>query len=330
MGNVMSDGTPAIDRLSRYGRWKNKLAEIISYGAYSARDVVISAIIDDGINNRPNRTNIFDPDFTVCGISSGPHAQHLRMVDIALAGNYIEGDVEPVKREIKVKTEKETLNFDRFETKDKSGYLIPVGNMFVGLNGLKLFKEGQILHVERTIVNEDNEALTSHFRFDVPFDFEPITVLARQNLNQELFLYIAKPAGTPDPNQEIVITNFTLPPDPSRPNDKMDLKIQENQDFFLFSATPGKNKEEITIKLKGKSLTFDCKRTVIGVDEEGEFEKVVTAQRTINLPVPVPLRAFNLVSQGKDGFQLKITKPTSSTKPGETVEIPIQEGHFNF
>lgn len=42
----------------------------------------------------------------------------------------------------------------------------------------------------------------SHFRYEVPFDFDPITVLAKFNeINNDFAIYLTKPAGALDPNK---------------------------------------------------------------------------------------------------------------------------------
>jgi len=331
MGNVMSDGTAPGVRLNKYGRWKGKVTEIINYGGLSPKDVVVAWIIDDGVPERSNRGHIFDPEFTVAGISSGPHKQALRMCVVALAGNYLEGEEpEKVPREIKYLNETENLSFERFLKKDNSGYLIPCDKLYTDIEKVKMFKEGKTVHIERTIVNEDNQELVSHFRWNVPFDFEPITVIAKFNsLNTDMNFFITKPLGTIDPNTEVKLTSYILGPTKGRANDKMDFKNSDVGDYWLFQCTSSSCKEELTIKLKGKTLTFENQRTIIAVDEEGEYETVSTSTRTINLPYQVPIAAFSLDGQGLEGFTLKVTKPTSNTDPNARIEIPVREGYFD-
>jgi len=287
-------------------------------------------LIDDGIQARPNRAAIFDPDYNVVGIASGPHSKQIRMVACALAGNFVEGDAEArAKREIKVNVEKETLRFDRFETPDKQGYLIPVGQLQAKLDKLKLFKEGRQLHIERTIMSSDGDPLVSDFRYDVPYDFDPISVTGKLHpLTDEFFLYMAKPAGSLDPNKEEHITTFTMEPNASSPHEKMDMKNAQAPDYIEFICSTSKSKEEITILLKGKTMILIAKRFVVQQDEEGEFTNVVTSKRSVNLPFPVTLSAFSLHQKGNEGFSIRIMKPTSSVKPDEKVEIPIQVGVF--
>jgi len=71
-GHRGSDGSSAGDRLSRYGEWADSLGEDIVYHSRSAREDVISLIIDDGTSNRGHRKNIFKADFRVIGIALSP------------------------------------------------------------------------------------------------------------------------------------------------------------------------------------------------------------------------------------------------------------------
>jgi len=172
--------------------------------------------------------------------------------------------------------------------------------------------------------------LVSDFRYDVPYDFEPISVTAKLHpLTDELFLYLAKPAGSLDPNKEETITTFTMGPNPKSSFEKMDMKNAATPDYIEFVCSTSTSKEEITILLKGKTMILLAKRFVIQQDEEGEFTNVVTSKRSVNLPFPVTLSAFSLNKKGDEGFSIRIMKPTSSVKPDEKVEIPIQIGIFD-
>ncbi len=68
-GHRGSDGSSPNARLDRYGRWEGKVGENIVYEVNTARQIVIGLIIDDGTQNRGHRSNIFDPNHRVAGVS---------------------------------------------------------------------------------------------------------------------------------------------------------------------------------------------------------------------------------------------------------------------
>jgi uncharacterized protein YkwD len=90
MNHRGTDGTMAWDRVSRYGDWKAKISENMTFGPATAHDVVAALLIDDGIADRGHRKNILDPEVSVVGISCGPHKSYRVMCDIVHAGGFVE------------------------------------------------------------------------------------------------------------------------------------------------------------------------------------------------------------------------------------------------
>jgi Cysteine-rich secretory protein family len=90
-GQLGHDGdgrsTPG-DRISRYGRWSATWGENISYAQKTARGVVLSLIIDDGVRSRGHRKNIFNSKFNYAGAAFGPHARYRTVCTIDFAGGY--------------------------------------------------------------------------------------------------------------------------------------------------------------------------------------------------------------------------------------------------
>jgi uncharacterized protein YkwD len=64
----------AYERFSRYGKWDGEMAEMISYGGVSAKEVILQWLVDDGDAERRDRRSIMTPSFQVVGISSGHHS----------------------------------------------------------------------------------------------------------------------------------------------------------------------------------------------------------------------------------------------------------------
>jgi len=64
--------------------------ENIAYGKTSAREIILTLIIDDGRPARTHRKNIFDPNFNYAGVGYGPHALYGSVCTINFASGYTE------------------------------------------------------------------------------------------------------------------------------------------------------------------------------------------------------------------------------------------------
>ena len=72
-GHVGPQGESLGERLRRHGAFSSVMAEDISYGYASPRDVVLQLIVDAGVPSRGHRSNIFNPLFREAGVACGPH-----------------------------------------------------------------------------------------------------------------------------------------------------------------------------------------------------------------------------------------------------------------
>jgi uncharacterized protein YkwD len=97
-GHDGNDGSSMDSRIRRYGAWNGTAAENIDYGSATARDVLISLIVDDGVPSRGHRRNIFNPNVRVMGGACGPHARYRRMCVLDYAGGFTPLDPKPKKR----------------------------------------------------------------------------------------------------------------------------------------------------------------------------------------------------------------------------------------
>jgi len=75
-GHKGTDRSDPHRRMNRYGKVVGYGGENISYGYQSARGIVTSLIIDEGVSNRGHRKNIFNHDFNLAGAATGKHSRY--------------------------------------------------------------------------------------------------------------------------------------------------------------------------------------------------------------------------------------------------------------
>jgi uncharacterized protein YkwD len=88
-GHKGSDGSFCEGRVERFGSWTGAIGENLSYGTETARERIITLIIDDGFSNRGHRARIFDPRFKVAGVACGTHKEGPLCV-VTFAGGFTE------------------------------------------------------------------------------------------------------------------------------------------------------------------------------------------------------------------------------------------------
>jgi Cysteine-rich secretory protein family len=71
-GHSDSGGEP-LDRIKVYIPDVRVVAENISYGRWTARDVVFHELVDDGVTDRGHRKSLLDPRFESIGVNCGYH-----------------------------------------------------------------------------------------------------------------------------------------------------------------------------------------------------------------------------------------------------------------
>jgi hypothetical protein len=152
------DGSQPQDRVNRYGRWRTTVAENMAFGQYGESDgrtVVMQLLIDDGVPNRAHRSNIFNPAFTVVGVSCGTHATYEAMCVVDYAGGYDEAsDIAP------------TLGFhlcssfiEEVETSQtsegQSRHVVHVALSEDGSRALEVFTSAHLDELARILVGEE-------------------------------------------------------------------------------------------------------------------------------------------------------------------------------
>src|SRR3954470_7133660 len=89
-GHLGGDRTMVEDRVKPYGSWSGGIGENLGYGTQSARERLVTWLIDDGFATRGHRMRIMNSSYNVAGLSCGPHPQYGTMCVLTLAGSFTE------------------------------------------------------------------------------------------------------------------------------------------------------------------------------------------------------------------------------------------------
>lgn len=87
-GHKGTDGSLCEQRLARFGRVSGAVGENLSYGKYTARQRVLTWLIDDGFASRGHRLSIFNGDYKLAGLACGDHAQRTTMCVVTFATGF--------------------------------------------------------------------------------------------------------------------------------------------------------------------------------------------------------------------------------------------------
>ena len=68
-----SDGKNTAERIEKYIEWDGACCESIEFGNRSAESIIISLLVDDGIEHRPHRKNIFSEELKYFGVGVSEH-----------------------------------------------------------------------------------------------------------------------------------------------------------------------------------------------------------------------------------------------------------------
>lgn len=72
-GHFGSDGSNLSKRILRFGNWTGAIGENCAFGIKTPREIVVTLLIDDGVEGRGHRRNILDPRFRYIGVGIRPH-----------------------------------------------------------------------------------------------------------------------------------------------------------------------------------------------------------------------------------------------------------------
>jgi uncharacterized protein YkwD len=85
---TQGSGAMIEDRVKPFGSWDGAIGENLSYGNESARERVLTWLIDDGVATRGHRKRVMSSDYRVAGLSCGRHPEYGTMCCLTLAGGF--------------------------------------------------------------------------------------------------------------------------------------------------------------------------------------------------------------------------------------------------
>jgi uncharacterized protein YkwD len=98
-GHTSPNGDTPWKRMERFGKWQGHAGENIDYGNNSARSIVVSLIVDNGVPSRMHRKNLFSRNFRVTGIAISSHARAGTICVMDFATGFVEAGDERVATE---------------------------------------------------------------------------------------------------------------------------------------------------------------------------------------------------------------------------------------
>ena len=101
-GHKGSNNSLIEQRVKAFGTWQGAIGENLTYGNESARERVLTWLIDDGFASRGHRKRLLSSDYKVAGLSCGPHPEFGTMCCLTLAGGFT--DLQPAKSTTSAKT----------------------------------------------------------------------------------------------------------------------------------------------------------------------------------------------------------------------------------
>src|SRR5260370_25403571 len=87
-GHKGADSAFIEERVKPFGNWEGGIGENLTYGNESARERILTWLIDDGFASRGHRNRLMSENYRVAGVSCGPHPEFGSMCVLTLAGGF--------------------------------------------------------------------------------------------------------------------------------------------------------------------------------------------------------------------------------------------------
>jgi uncharacterized protein YkwD len=89
-GHKGADSSLIEQRVKPFGSWQGGIGENLTYGSESARERILTWLIDDGFPGRGHRLRLMSSDYKVAGVCCGRHPQFRSMCVVTLAGGFVD------------------------------------------------------------------------------------------------------------------------------------------------------------------------------------------------------------------------------------------------
>ena len=132
------------ERISKYVDWDVAISENIDFGGFTGEDVIINLLVDDGVEDRSHRSNLFNTKIKYFGVGTSFHKEY----DICTVIDYIGEILEYTNN-----TRKKFVNNDnnRNEKKNNNDFKLNKNNMKIGNRAL----DNMIFQATRKEKNEN-------------------------------------------------------------------------------------------------------------------------------------------------------------------------------
>jgi len=101
LGHTGKYGSTLTQRVAKFGRIGNRYAENIAYQSDTARDFVLTMIIDDGLKSRTHRKNILSRNFKLIGVAFGKGKNDMGLCVVVFADIFTETTQKTTARQIR-------------------------------------------------------------------------------------------------------------------------------------------------------------------------------------------------------------------------------------